>query len=222
VSRTAGYASRNHLAPLSATNTLEAVFADPGRFDITRSPNPHVGFGAAGAFLPRRAPACSTYRVNRPVLASGIQQHDAAPIQETPGRLATNPVTNCNRYSTVCITGAPRGALGTVSRSQGRERHGGSGGTVSRGGGLSSVAVAGHGGCRLRVRPRQRVSAPAPGLVASRRTKVAASGGGPSSGGWRHPGAWRRPRAKASRPPAGAGQSPGWWPRVLAALSRAR
>jgi methyl-branched lipid omega-hydroxylase len=31
-----------------AANRDESVFADPGHFDITRSPNPHVGFGAAG------------------------------------------------------------------------------------------------------------------------------------------------------------------------------
>jgi len=31
-----------------SANQDEAVFADPARLDITRSPNPHVGFGAAG------------------------------------------------------------------------------------------------------------------------------------------------------------------------------
>ena len=31
-----------------SANQDEAVFAGPARFDIARSPNPHVGFGAPG------------------------------------------------------------------------------------------------------------------------------------------------------------------------------
>jgi methyl-branched lipid omega-hydroxylase len=31
-----------------SANQDETVFADPAKFDVTRSPNPHVGFGAAG------------------------------------------------------------------------------------------------------------------------------------------------------------------------------
>jgi methyl-branched lipid omega-hydroxylase len=36
------------LWPPDAVNIDESVFDDPDRFDVTRSPNPHVGFGSAG------------------------------------------------------------------------------------------------------------------------------------------------------------------------------
>jgi methyl-branched lipid omega-hydroxylase len=71
-----------------AANRDESVFADPGRFDITRSPNPHVGFGAAGphfclgAHLARRE-----IRVMLRELLSRVPQVRAA---GEPDRLLSN------------------------------------------------------------------------------------------------------------------------------------
>ena len=39
------------MVSFTSANRDETVFADPERFDITRWPNPHVGFGGAGPHL---------------------------------------------------------------------------------------------------------------------------------------------------------------------------
>jgi methyl-branched lipid omega-hydroxylase len=71
-----------------AANRDEAVFGDPARFDISRSPNPHVGFGAAGphfclgAHLARREIAA----ILRELLVRVPDIHAAAP----PDRLLSS------------------------------------------------------------------------------------------------------------------------------------
>lgn len=37
-----------------SANRDEAAFSDPGVFDLSRSPNPHLGFGGGGPPLPRQ------------------------------------------------------------------------------------------------------------------------------------------------------------------------
>ncbi len=71
-----------------AANRDESVFGDPARFDITRSPNPHVGFGAAGphfclgAHLARREISA----ILRELLARVPDVHASAP----PDRLLSS------------------------------------------------------------------------------------------------------------------------------------
>ena len=71
-----------------AANRDEAVFGDPARFDISRWPNPHVGFGAAGphfclgAHLARREIAA----ILRELLVRVPDIHAAAP----PDRLLSS------------------------------------------------------------------------------------------------------------------------------------
>jgi cytochrome P450 len=71
-----------------SANRDDAVFADPARFDITRSPNPHVGFGAAGphfclgAHLARREITVAL----RELLGRVPDIHAAGP----PGRLLSS------------------------------------------------------------------------------------------------------------------------------------
>ena len=71
-----------------AANRDEAVFDDPARFNISRSPNPHVGFGAAGphfclgAHLARREIAA----ILRELLVRVPDIHAAAP----PDRLLSS------------------------------------------------------------------------------------------------------------------------------------
>ena len=61
-----------------SANYDETVFGDPNRFDIGRSPNPHVGFGGGGAHF---CPGSHLAKLEIDVMFNAIADHlpDIAP-----------------------------------------------------------------------------------------------------------------------------------------------
>jgi cytochrome P450 len=84
-----------------SANRDEAVFDDPETFDITRNPNPHVGFGGGGphfclganlaraelcALFTRLAERVATIRAGEPryLMSSGINGIERMPVELRP------------------------------------------------------------------------------------------------------------------------------------------
>ena len=83
-----------------AANRDESVFADPGRFDITRSPNPHVGFGAAGphfclgAHLARMEARVALTELFKRIRGYQVDEDDAVRVHSSNVRgFANLPIT---------------------------------------------------------------------------------------------------------------------------------
>ncbi len=71
----------------AAANRDESVFGDPDRFDITRSPNPHLAFGTGQHFCLGNAVARLEAKV---LLAKLLQRFDSIEVTGPPVRLRSN------------------------------------------------------------------------------------------------------------------------------------
>ena len=119
-----------------SANYDETVFADPHRFDVTRSPNPHVSFGGGGrTLLPRRAPrtarnpraARRAHLVDRIYRTRGSPRPSSFELGQRPqtptrhdcrrplDRSAPEPIPKRSRTSVGDATGRPESAAQSAS-----------------------------------------------------------------------------------------------------------
>ncbi len=91
----------------SSANRDEAVFEEPHRFDITRSPNEHVGFGGPGAHF-----CLGAHLARREMLVAFRQIFQRLPdlrVTAEPERLASNFIHGIKRMPCEFTPGKPLG-----------------------------------------------------------------------------------------------------------------
>jgi cytochrome P450 len=91
-----------------SANRDEAVFDEPETFDITRHPNPHVGFGGGG---PHFCIGANLARAELRALFTRLAERVAAITAEEPCYLASNGINGNNRIDRMPVAVRPVGAL---------------------------------------------------------------------------------------------------------------
>jgi cholest-4-en-3-one 26-monooxygenase len=83
----------------SSANFDEDVFDDPQRFDITRSPNPHLGFGGTGAHYCLGA---NLAKVELELIFNKIADHmpDISALGQQPTRFRSGWINGIKRFGT--------------------------------------------------------------------------------------------------------------------------